>query len=114
MPKSGGIKATAPPKLTSFLSWMPKSSVESPTVSGSVLVSVSLIVGLKSALALSVPARTSRKDAFPTTATHARRCFALTTFVYFLGSRDSQSPSRGHTDDPLSVPETTDYGPLRL
>src|SRR5207249_5949501 len=91
IPRSGGRNETTPPKLTSFGSLIPKSIFKSEGVSGAVFVTVSLSAGLKSALALSVPARTSRKDTTPTTAPHASNRFALTSFVSFLGFRVSQS-----------------------
>src|SRR6266496_3383806 len=84
IPQSGGMKETTPPKLTSFGSLIPKSILKSPGVSGSVFVKVRVSAGLKSALALSVPARTSRKDNTPATTPHARSCSALTSFS-FLG-----------------------------
>ena len=90
MPKSPGRNETTPAKFTSFGSRIPKSILKSPVVSGCVLVRVSFSSGLKSALALSVLARTSRKDRTPTTAPHARSRVALTSFVSFLGFRASQ------------------------
>src|SRR2546426_4387217 len=85
MPQSGGMKETTPPKLTSLGSLIPKSILKSLGVSGWVLVTVSVSAGLKSALALSVLARTSRKDSTPATTPHSRSCFALTSFLSFLG-----------------------------
>src|SRR5438309_2337646 len=79
MHQSGGMKETTAPKLTSFLSLIPKSILKALGVSGWVLVTVRVSAGLKSALALSVRARTSRRETTPTSVADTRSLFALTT-----------------------------------